>query len=106
MADAKSNVTVLLDRMNSGDEAVTNELLSVAYDKLRAIAGDASRDQGAVRASARNGEGWAVVFDAGDARKERRPGVAPGPLSSDELCEWLNMRRRSRAERRRRRRRC
>ncbi|MBS0187453.1 MAG: sigma-70 family RNA polymerase sigma factor [Planctomycetes bacterium] len=47
MAEAKSNVTVLLDRIKSGDEAATNELMSVAYDELRAIAGHVFRDQGA-----------------------------------------------------------
>ncbi|MFO0859343.1 MAG: ECF-type sigma factor [Phycisphaerales bacterium] len=43
--NASSNVTLLLDRIKSGDDAAANELMSVAYAELRAIAGHVFRDQ-------------------------------------------------------------
>lgn len=43
--EGSANVTVLLDRIKSGDDAATNELMSIAYEELRAIAGHMFRDQ-------------------------------------------------------------
>jgi len=43
--EGSPNVTVLLDRIKSGDDAATNELMSVAYEELRAIAGHIFKDQ-------------------------------------------------------------
>ncbi|MBS0191949.1 MAG: ECF-type sigma factor [Phycisphaerales bacterium] len=44
-SERSRNVTVLLDRIKSGDDAATNELMSVAYNELRAIAGHVFKDQ-------------------------------------------------------------
>ncbi len=43
--EGSANVTVLLDRIKSGDDAATNELMNIAYEELRAIAGHMFRDQ-------------------------------------------------------------
>ncbi len=45
MNEASRNVTVLLDRIKSGDDAAAGELMGVAYEELRAIAGHVFRDQ-------------------------------------------------------------
>ena len=47
MNEASRNVTVLLDRIKSGDDAAAGELMGVAYEELRAIAGHVFRDQAA-----------------------------------------------------------
>lgn len=47
MGQEQSNVTILLERINAGDDAAAGELMSVAYAELRAIAGHVFRDQGA-----------------------------------------------------------
>lgn len=43
--EGSANVTVLLDRIKSGDDAAANELMNIAYEELRAIAGHMFRDQ-------------------------------------------------------------
>ncbi|MBL8874208.1 MAG: sigma-70 family RNA polymerase sigma factor [Phycisphaerae bacterium] len=43
--EGSPNVTVLLDRIKSGDDAATNELMSVAYNELRVIAGHIFKGQ-------------------------------------------------------------
>jgi RNA polymerase sigma factor (TIGR02999 family) len=45
MNEASRNVTMLLDRIKSGDDAAAGELMGVAYEELRAIAGHMFRDQ-------------------------------------------------------------